>query len=323
MLVDKLIEKNWSNSFKLNFTIPSYNRIENLLEVIENFKLCKNSNFGVIILDNASPDFNLNKINNSLNNIEFGLKLYRNKVHIGPDANLLRCMELSKSEWIYMLGDSKILREDAVEIIINDIISNNKISSIVYSFDKVLSKSTVITNLDHFFMTKIKFGDLFLGGNSLVKRNSFEEFYPIASMLTLSRSMLSIFHILNLNESKAILFSEKRIVKKFIKKPNKYDPGLSLLECWAQFGLLTTLKLRKKHQKKLNKLIINNEKYSNYLIFIKFCLIQIFRNKKEISSYLKKIINYRYVHHPFSIEKLFVFPLLFLSNLIEKIGNYD
>ncbi len=322
MLVDKVFENNWNDNFKINFTIPSYNRIDNLISVINNFNNFTNHNFGIIILDNKSSDFDLTRIINVLNYSKFGSKIYVNKKHLGPDANLLRSMELAVSEWVFMLGDSKILRTDIVDIVLKDIDQHSNLKSIVYSFDKVLLKPVVFNSLENFFKSKIKFGDLFLGGNSIVKKSSFDQFLPTASMLTLSRSMLTIFHILNLKNRNDVLFSNIKIVEKFIEKPaDKYNPGFSFLECWAQFPLLTTLDIGKKNQFKLNKLIIKNESCANYLIFFKYCLIQIIREKNKISTYLKKIIKFRYVHYPYSIEKIFVYPLYFLSLIYEKI--YD
>jgi len=322
MLIDKVFENNWKDDFKINFTIPTYNRIENLILIIKNFNKFTNQDFGIIILDNKSSDFDFTIITNLLNNSKFGSKIYINKKHIGPDANVLRSMQLAVSEWVFLTGDSKILRPDTVEISLKNINQFSNLSSIVYSFDEVSLKSQVLNSLENFFKSKIKFGDLFLGGNSIVKKSSFDQFLAVASQLTLSRSMLTIFHILNLNNNNNVLFSSTKVIEKFISKPEKkYNPGFSLLECWAQFPLLTTLEIGQKNQFYLNKFILKNESRANYYNFIKYCLIQIIREKNKISTYLKKIINYRYVHYPYSIEKFFIYPLYFLSIIYEKI--YD
>lgn len=316
MVSQKIYESSWNDQLVLNIVIPTYNRPENLKILLWKLAECKQPGFGVIVNDNQSDFFLDEKEISDIALTGIPIRIYRNKYHLGPDASVLRAMELADSEWIYILGDSKIPQADAISHILRDVEGYPISWGIVYTFDKVIEEPTLICSLDELFNASVKYGDLFLGGNSILSRRAFKKYFNIASQLTLTRSMLAVFHLMSMHDGQKILFSPSRIVGEFLAKPESYDPKLSLLECWAQFGLLVTLPFRKSDAKKLNRLILGNERFTDHWIFIKFCLIKLFRERLDISKHLKLILSYRYSLKPLAIEKLFVIPLYVLSQIL-------
>lgn len=269
--------------------------------------------FGVVVVDNS--DLNSVSLHRILQNIDnkIAFKLIRNKYHLGPDSSLIKSLQMASSKWIYLLGDSKIPVIDFFENFIENINGNNDVAGIVYSFDKVLSKERIISSFDEMIASKIKFGDLFLGGNTILHADTVRKYLSIASQMTLTRSILTVFNVMSLVDKRQILFSEKKIVDQFLEKPPHYNPRLSLLECWSQFNLLVMLPISYEQARQINALILKNEKWNDYWIFIKFCLIKIFREKTDIRKNLKLILACRYIFVGFSIEKFFIYPLYWTS----------
>ena len=105
-----------------NFTIaiPTYNRtkllIENISFILQNSKKCR-----LLIVDNASNDFEFTDLKQSLgflytDNVE-RITFIKNEINIGGNANILRCIENCKTEYIFILGDDDFLVADFEKII--------------------------------------------------------------------------------------------------------------------------------------------------------------------------------------------------------------
>jgi hypothetical protein len=316
-LVKKIIEHNWKKKYQITVAIPTYNRLDNLLLVLNTLSLSEDTDFGVIILDNASEKINYNKLKKNVINYKFGLRLYSNSYKIGPDENIIRVTELSDdSGWVYLLGDSKLPVINIISILKQEIsILSDDEKAILFSFDHIHSINYTVNSLNEFFDLKIKFGDFLLVGNSIINKSVFSLNYDNAYKLNLSRSVLPIFNLLNLSSGGSLRISKHKIIQNAIEKPKHYNPGLSLLECWYSFPMLCILPLKRNHRKKINKMILNNEKFKDYLIFIKYCLLKIFKEKKNISQELYLILKFRYLYCFFSIEKFFIIPLLIISKI--------
>lgn len=107
----------------LTIAIPTYNRNNEVVETIASVlpqlsDLCK-----LLIIDNHSDV----AVSKSLQEkkIKFvdklNVRLIRNSINVGSQANLLRCIEVCETEWLWILGDDDIPSSDAVELIMNDL----------------------------------------------------------------------------------------------------------------------------------------------------------------------------------------------------------
>ena len=101
---------------ELEIVIPTYNRIENLNNTLNQIF---NSNISdkvfVTVIDNCSP-FKIKSLllPKALGNPNF--RILTNKTNIGICGNILRCFEHSRSKWLWVLGDDddidfKVLEE--------------------------------------------------------------------------------------------------------------------------------------------------------------------------------------------------------------------
>ena len=106
---------------ELEIVIPTYNRIENLNNTLNQIF---NSNISdkvfVTVIDNCSP-FKIKKLllPKALENPNF--RILTNKTNIGICGNILRCFEHGRSKWLWILGDDddidfKVLEEILPEL---------------------------------------------------------------------------------------------------------------------------------------------------------------------------------------------------------------
>lgn len=312
-MFDEIYRSFWRNNILLEVVIPTYNRVDNLTLLITNLLKSTNCDVSISIVDNDPSNLLSTDFIESNNINRIPIRVLRNKIHLGPDASILRSIEIAESDWIYCLGDSKIPVENAFDLMVNDIKRNSDISSIVYKFKNSNEYARTISNVIEIANQDIHWGDFFLVGNSVINSKLVKNHFSTATQFTLTRSMLFIFHILALKNNDKILLSANRIVKEFVEKPIFYNPGLSLLECWAQFPLLVNLPIKDKERMIVIDKIIKGESRDDITIFYKFCLIKIFRENIDISFILKNILVYRYCYKVFSFQKIIITVLYYTS----------
>jgi len=318
MIIECIYQSYWAEGKLLEVVLPTYNRVDNVTLLIKELLKSQNCRFCISIIDN-DPANNLSTEFIDVYNVnKLPVRIFKNKLHLGPDASVLRALEVAESDWIYLLGDSKIPTDNAFDLMVNDINKNKDVLSIVYKFKNSNYESRTISSVVEIDNKDLHWGDFFLGGNSVISSKAVSRYFSMATQFTLTRSMLLIFHTLILKDSGKVLISSNRIIKEFVEKPVFYNPGLSLLECWAQFPLLTNLPLNNDEKNILINKIINGESWGDKMTFYKFCLIKIFRENIDISFNLKNILAYRYSCQFISFEKCVIFTLLYIS----KISSY-
>jgi glycosyltransferase involved in cell wall biosynthesis len=308
--------------FILTIVIPTYNRFDNLINLISFIDKNAGQKTCVCIIDNGSSykcDYEI--IKNLIKRVN--VKIYFNKYHLGPDASVLRAMEIPDTPWIYLLGDSKLPRADYLKKLEDDCLAHEDAMGIVYRFRNTADANLNIHTIDELKKNITDLGDLFLGGNSLISKRSIDNYFSMATMYTLTRMPHILFHLLALREGKAVHVSNNRLIEKFVPKPAHYDPGLSLIECWSQFALILTLPFNINELKIINRMILGMENWSSIINFCKFCLLQIFRYRKDIRPHLLRIIKYRYIYAIFSYEKLFIYPIYFTAIIFTPLIVFD
>lgn len=315
MLVECLYHKiTRSDECVITIVIPTFNRLENLKLVLQNLNQIE-SDFKVVILDDCSSNFLNQSDFFKLKNI-CDLTIYRNTNFISGHSNLLRVIELSNTEWVLVLGDSKNLAKNSIEIIKNDIRLNENISGIVYSYDSCLKEDLTISSVHDLVKSGINFGDILLAGNGLYKKSYLINYLPIAQKYHHTFAPMAIFMLSGLLDGCQVRVSNKRIIANFIHKPESYNPPLQFLECMAGFPRLAELASDRKTSKLILKYINSNDDINHKLNFIKFCLIKIFKDKIAITNYLNDVLNYRYLYSIFSYEKIIIYILILISSII-------
>ena len=302
-----------SISPSISITIPTFDRVENLLKLLLHISQERNlDQVEIILLDNKSPSvIDIKIIKKYFKNTNFFY--YQNSFHLGPDVNYLKSIELANSEWVYPIGDSKIPKKGFISMILRDIKKYKDCMSIVYSYASKLKKNLIINTIYEIDSKKIHFGDFFLGGTSIISRKNVEHYLSQAGQITLSRMPHSLFHLKPLLDHKKIVLNKEKIIETFLKKPAHYDPKLSFLECWAQFALIDFITSDTKARKILNKKIF--EVYGEIWRFGYHALHKLFIKRIDISSNIDRIIKFRYIHY----NRLFDLPVIYLIFIISKV----
>ena len=100
---------------KLSICIPTFNRKDKLPNCLNSIYLASkksNLDFDVCISDNGS-DYQIQEIINIFNN-KLKIKLNQNKYNIGYMPNLLKSISLSRSEFVWAIGDDDILMPNSL-----------------------------------------------------------------------------------------------------------------------------------------------------------------------------------------------------------------
>lgn len=127
----------------LTIAIPVYERTTYFLEAVNSI-LNQTVKCDIIVVDNASThSFFKDKCS------ELNVKYYRNDSNIGMFGNWNRCVELSTSEYVMILGDDDVLEDNYVEQFLDAYKENNDLD-IFYTNTAILYDSGV-QNTKSFF----------------------------------------------------------------------------------------------------------------------------------------------------------------------------
>ena len=104
----------------LSIAIPIYNGSRHIKKTLD--AILKQKNFDLVISDNNSTD-DTKKILKNYSKKYQNITINYNSENIGFDLNIRKCVELCKTEYVWLLTDDDIIRHDAVEIV-NSIIKD-------------------------------------------------------------------------------------------------------------------------------------------------------------------------------------------------------
>lgn len=111
----------------LSICIPTYNRRERLLDCLNSIlvssSLCRDDfKFEICISDNNS-NYDINEI---IKNFEkkLSIKLNKNSKNLGFANNAIKCIEMAKGEYTWLIGDDDLLTVDCLVVLKNILINN-------------------------------------------------------------------------------------------------------------------------------------------------------------------------------------------------------
>lgn len=108
--------------YKLTIGIPTYNRNDILLKTVQRISQQLKDNVELLIIDNNS---NI-PVSETLRQIKKeNIRIIKNKTNIGGNANVLRCAEEAKGEYLWCLGDDDLPTHNALKSIL-DILESDK-----------------------------------------------------------------------------------------------------------------------------------------------------------------------------------------------------
>ncbi|MFA5948309.1 MAG: glycosyltransferase family 2 protein [Candidatus Gracilibacteria bacterium] len=142
-----------TNKIFLSFAIPTYNRAVSLTNLLNNIlpqiKGVKD-NIEICISDNGSSDNTKEVVMDFKKKYPCIIKYNRNEKDIGFEKNILKLIEMSEGEFIWLFGDDDLLVNNGFKEIINFIKNNAKENTALltlreeaYFFDEKTGKKTI------------------------------------------------------------------------------------------------------------------------------------------------------------------------------------
>ena len=118
---------------KLSIAIPIYNGAEKVKMLLKSIysNHVSETLFDVVISDNASSD-NLSDDLKAYQHKE-NFHYFRNSTNIGPDKNFLKCVEVSNSEYVWIIGDDDYLYPNAISEVLKFLNENYEAVVVNYS----------------------------------------------------------------------------------------------------------------------------------------------------------------------------------------------
>lgn len=106
----------------LTIAIPTFDRPELLRKTVALVLPQLRPGVKLVIRDNASS-LPAEEVLRSLlaEHLAVDVRIERNRFNLGGNPNILRCLELCESEWVWILGDDDLPATNAVETILSDI----------------------------------------------------------------------------------------------------------------------------------------------------------------------------------------------------------
>jgi glycosyltransferase involved in cell wall biosynthesis len=102
----------------LTIAIPTFNRPLMLMESVGRILPQLDDDCELLIVDNASDRPAGDLLAGECEKRLFqGITVVRNRANIGSSANIIRCLELAESEWVWIVGDDDFIRPDGVRTV--------------------------------------------------------------------------------------------------------------------------------------------------------------------------------------------------------------
>jgi glycosyltransferase involved in cell wall biosynthesis len=139
--------------------IITYNRAQELEKTLAAFAALKDHNVILHVLDNCSTDQTAEVVANWQQDWP-GLRYHRNAYNIGGNANILRALELTQSDYSWVIGDDDVWHLEHIEEVIDtlnaqhaDIIRLGWLVAAEFAGKKALA--TELFQKEHFFFASV------------------------------------------------------------------------------------------------------------------------------------------------------------------------
>ena len=302
----------------LTIAIPTYNRIDQLNKVISSLLPQINSNCRVVVIDNNSDISPLASSGFFKKNVDAGLIHYqKNKFNVGADANIIKCIELSDSDYTWVLGDDDIPDENAVKTIFQTVGDDPHSVFLNFSSDMFLRKKNINgSGLNQFIQAIDSFENMLFISASVYKTKYIQENLRHAYE-NCSSSMQNLSCLLSSlpDGSKFSLRKEKLVCWEPVH--NGWDP---LIITMRFFLILDNLKTDAKHIRMLARKIRSGSA-SNKAIIVNLIRKIIsgqdkYRIRQMYGNYISRVYHYEF---PLKLISHLYFSFLYLPIPVLKL----
>ncbi|MEO5891596.1 MAG: glycosyltransferase family 2 protein [Ferruginibacter sp.] len=247
---------------KLTIAIPTYNRNEILKKNIAFLLPQLTHEIALVIYDNCSDTPVADTLSQELHDYPF-LKIIRNIVNIGACGNIIKCIELCETQWIWLLSDDDAAREDAITTILKYIIDYPGVHYVNFKSDYTLQRdqNILVTGENEFIEKADNMNNLFLISLGLYNVTAIRPFIRFAYLFSYSFVPHFVMLIVSLKNSGKVVFSKDPVIS---SQGRHTDPT----KVWSYLplclGLPTLVEL---------PLNLTKENYDRILQFIKYDII--------------------------------------------------
>lgn len=225
---------------QLTIAIPTYNRNAVLLGNLQALMPQLTPECRLLIIDNCSDVPVSDTLQPLLSNFgDAGVKIVRNGVNIGGNANIMRCFELCETELVWVLADDDTPRPGAVEIILRtaaqhpDCLYYN-FSSGYYSRDQELATR----GLKDFVRRVDSLANVLFISPGVYRAGAMTPYLKVGYTYTYSHATNLVLLLLALGTSGTCFFSKEQIINW-----NPPLPGQQWAPINLGLGLMTVLEL--------------------------------------------------------------------------------
>lgn len=247
----------------LSVAIPTYNRNQTLLGNLQLLLPQLTSQCQLLLLDNASPT----PVEDTLHELlaaysQVNCQIIRNPVNIGGNANILRCIELCQTPWVWVLGDDDAPLPNAVATILEQIEAHSDCSVINFSIDHERKKEWAARGVGELARTLDGSADLPWISNSVYRTGDFKANLKFGHQYTYSMLPHVATMLTALGEEGKCFFSRARIVNSATRDEEaKPEQQWSVVNLALGFPTLFDLPLRPEVRSLLaRKLLFTNHR---------------------------------------------------------------
>lgn len=260
----------------LSVAIPTYDRNQILKDNLQRLLPQLTSKCQLLILDNCSPT----PVEDTLRELlehhpEVNFQIIRNATNIGGNANILRCIELCQTPWVWILGDDDAPLPGAIEAILGHIEAHEDCVVINFSIDQERERDWMARGVGELSQTLDGSADLPWISNSVYRTEDFKVnlkfgFQYIYSMLPHVAVLL-----VALGEKGHCFFSRAQIVDSHTRDAEAApEQQWSLVNLALGFPILFDLPLRPQVRSLLSrKLLFTNHRGRPQLHILVFQLL--------------------------------------------------
>jgi len=214
---------------QLSIVIPTYNRKERLLKLIDSiFNQEHSEDIQIVICDNHSDYDVQSAISEHINTtIHKNLRIIINPINIGMCANLSMLFFHCDTEWMWTMSDDDVIEDGAISTILNDINRFPNVSLLKYSltqarYNENKECSSLPELIDYYSTNHYSSGMLiFLSNNVYNMKYVFQAYGNTLSNCNCAIGhMLPIFNILD-KKIGTIMFMKKSVVSYYNAPENE------------------------------------------------------------------------------------------------------
>jgi glycosyltransferase involved in cell wall biosynthesis len=200
------------NANKLLIAIPTYNRHSFLVNSLLLLLPQLNENCSILIIDNNSTP-SVSEHLRSVGILNSKISIIANRINIGGDANIMKCLSSCNDQWVWLLGDDDTVSANAVYTIQKTIdMLDDQTSAIKFSSpcglnpeSRLISKTSVntIEPSKEFISNLLFISSTVINGSKIRIDGSLSSLTTMGSQLVL---------LLNQISQSSIYFSENSII---------------------------------------------------------------------------------------------------------------